>query len=96
MTVRIGSVMRLMLVGALALPMLAACGIRGGLERPDPIFGGGKPAAEETEEAAGKVLSEEEIAALTGPRFNEFGGEVPIAAPTTDVKTEPLDDPIDD
>jgi len=67
-----------------ALPMLASCGLRGDLERPDPIFS--EPAPEEAKiPEASPVYVARQAPVRRGPRFNELGGEIPDAATSTPV-----------
>ncbi|MEO1473872.1 MAG: lipoprotein [Pseudomonadota bacterium] len=71
---------KVFLVTLAALVGLAACGLRGGLQRPDPIFRDVTPverAAQDEAEAVETVVEE--------PAFNEFGGEIPEAAPAEPV-----------
>lgn len=77
-----------------ALLALSACGLRGDLERPAPLFGeaptDGGAEADLTEE--GEAF-DDEPEALDGPRFNEFGGVIPEASPVDPVEEAPLDEP---
>ncbi|WP_300391615.1 lipoprotein [Henriciella sp.] len=68
-----------------ACAMMAACGIRGDLERPPPIF-----SDPPDEEAMTPVASPVELA--LGPEkgsdeayYNELGGEIPKPDPAADV-----------
>ena len=79
------------LTGVFALAVLGACGLRGGLERPPPIFSADKPEPEIVFTPAAEEPEEE-----TGPQLNEFGGEIPEAAPTTPVISGPLEDTDDE
>lgn len=75
--------------GAVALLALSACGLRGDLERPEPMFG--EPEASvEAELATEEKPFEDDPQARRGPRFNEFGGEIPEAAPVEEVEETPL------
>jgi len=76
---------RLILAGLMTLPLLASCGLRGGLQRPDPIF---KPAAESVPVEAATEPARESI--IIRQRVNEFGGEIPDAAPTEPVISAPI------
>ncbi|MEM7663683.1 MAG: lipoprotein [Pseudomonadota bacterium] len=66
---------------------LSACGLRGGLQRPDPIFRDISP----VERA---VIEEEEKAETPdeGPQFNEFGGEIPETVIVDPVTESAIDD----
>ncbi|MAI89836.1 lipoprotein [Ponticaulis sp.] len=89
---------------AIALTSLSACGLRGDLERPDPLWGDPPPAEEEVAEAQPapelRPRSEPEHPAGTSYRDpetgetvwaqNEGGGVVPLSAPTTDIQEEEL------
>ena len=68
---------RIVISASIALPLLAGCGLRGELERPDPLF-------EEKEEV---VEPEPETVArnVTIIRRNADGGIIPNAAPSTEV-----------
>lgn len=83
--------------GVMVLPMLAACGQRGGLARPDPLFRDLTPVEATAPEAREEDANPDTIGQ---PSTNEFGGEVPDAAPTQPVQSAPLEEtvpePIDD
>ncbi|MEL7482545.1 MAG: lipoprotein, partial [Pseudomonadota bacterium] len=66
------------IVLVLACLVLTGCGLRGGLVRPDPIFRDVAPIEDvmDDEIAAEEPLVLEEP---TGPRVNDFGGEIPEA-----------------
>ncbi len=72
-----------------AATALSGCGLRGGLERPPPIFGSQTNAAPEV------VLppAEEVQTVDEGPRFNELGGEIPEPSPVDPVDEDALEDP---
>lgn len=72
----------------LALPMLGACGLRGGLARPDPIFKPVTTVEDVMEDEAETPAPEPEA----GPRLNELGGEIPEAAPVEPVEEAPMSD----
>lgn len=78
------------LFGALVLST-AGCGLRGDLERPAPIFGEGNDV--EVELVDDSEAFEDEPEAVTGPRFNEFGGVIPDASPTEPVEESALPQP---
>lgn len=80
---------RMALSALLVLPMLASCGLRGGLTRPDPIF---TPAAEAVEAELAPEAQVESIreSVIIRRRTNEFGGEIPDPAPTAPVDSAPL------
>lgn len=72
-----------------ALASLSACGLRGDLERPPPIFS--QPPTEEAKlpvDAAAQFAEVEvrENAAY----FNSLGGEIPKPAPDVDVEEESM------
>ncbi|MEO0981900.1 MAG: lipoprotein [Pseudomonadota bacterium] len=68
---------------------LAGCGVRGPLERPDPLFGE-RPADAPT----ARLPSQEEIDTLSEtPRRNTIGGEIPETAPVDPVDEAPLEEP---
>ncbi len=73
------------LIGLSSLTLLAGCGLRGGLERPDPIFKDVQAVEEVVEPAP-------EVEVRVRPRTNELGGELPLPAPAQEVRTEPLPD----
>ncbi|MEO0881885.1 MAG: lipoprotein [Pseudomonadota bacterium] len=76
------------LLGILAaVTALTACGLRGGLQRPDPIFRDVPPVEQTVEE---EVVNEEPV--IEGPSFNEFGGEIPDTAPVEPVTESAIDD----
>ncbi len=74
----------------LALPALlisvSACGLRGDLERPGPLFGPIEGDAPEAELVGATEPFEDEPDANREPRFNEFGGVIPNAAPSEPVE----------
>lgn len=82
---------RLVLIPAL-LAAMSACGLRGDLERPEPMFGNPEGAAEAELVTDDRPFADDPQA-QRGPRFNEFGGEIPDAAPSTPVEEEPLSSP---
>lgn len=79
---------RLVLVGLVALPFLSACGLRGGLVRPDPIFR--DVDAIEAVEVEEEVTPNPEV--VIRERTNAEGGEIPEPAPVAPVQSTPLDD----
>ena len=81
---------RLFLVGLIALPLVASCGLRGGLARPDPLFKDVKPVEAVQEEVQAPVRQ----SVITRERVNAFGGEIPDAAPTDPVISAPITDPV--
>lgn len=83
---------RLILAGLLALPVLASCGLRGGLARPDPIFKKVAPVAAAEPEATAPATVRESV--IIRQNVNEFGGEIPDAAPSLVVESAPLVDPV--
>ena len=87
------STIRLVLGGFAALTLLTACGLRGGLERPAPIIKGldPAPAAPEPKQEATRPT----VQIVQRPRTNEFGGEIPVPAPTGTVQSIPLEDPVE-
>lgn len=78
---------KLALAAVLITPILASCGQRGGLQRPDPLFRDVTP----VETAAEAEKREADANPDVRPRTNEFGGEIPEAAPTDPVQTAPLE-----
>lgn len=70
------------------LPIISACGLRGGLERPDPIFRD----ISSVEEVMDDVSETPEI---EDTERNEFGGEIPDAVPIEPIYESPIDDPVD-
>ena len=82
---------RLFLAGLLALPIVASCGSRGGLARPEPILNRA-PASEVVVETAAAEPVREQV--VIRPRVNEFGGEIPEPAPTDPIASTPLTDPV--
>ena len=72
-----------------ALAGLSACGLRGDLERPDPIFS--EPPTEEAMVPVDTVIA---VASneIDDNRtyFNSLGGEIPKPAPVTDVEEESM------
>jgi predicted small lipoprotein YifL len=77
--------LKTVLLAGCALTVLAGCGLRGGLERPDPIFKDVKPVEAVVEPAP-------EVEVRVRPRTNELGGELPLPAPVEEVETAPLPD----
>lgn len=83
---------KLLLAMTGACAMLAACGIRGDLERPPPIFS--DPPSEEAKTpvdvpaayAAAPEKSEDEA------YYNELGGEIPKSDPAADVDEDGMDE----
>lgn len=72
-----------------ALAALSACGLRGELERPPPIFS--EPPAEEA------LIPVDSPAQLAGvgidqnrTYYNALGGEIPKPAPDADVDEDPM------
>lgn len=86
MTTKTRFVSTLALGGLMAAPMLAGCGMRGGLARPDPVF---RDLTPDEAAAPDPELAEKET---VSPRVNEFGGDIPEAAPTDPVQSAPLDE----
>ena len=82
---------QLILAGLVTLPLLGACGLRGGLQRPAPILQ--KPQV--TEPAKPEVVEPIRESVIIRKRVNEFGGEIPDAAPTEEVGSAPLADPVE-
>ena len=81
----------LLLAGIVGLPLLASCGVRGGLERPAaPIIKSLEPAPAEP-----VVEKPAPFVEAPRPRINEFGGEIPEAAPTEVVQSAPLESDIE-
>ena len=78
---------RLSISAAIALPMLAGCGLRGDLERPEPIFEP-EPEVVETEEVAATQV----VTNRTVIRRNADGGIIPNASPSTPVNEGGLAD----
>ena len=77
-----------------ALLALSACGLRGDLERPAPLFGDVPPEGGAEAELADEAEAfDDEPEAIEGPRFNEFGGVIPEASPSEPVEEAPLDEP---
>lgn len=76
--------LKLILVALVALPILAGCGLRGGLERADPIFKDVEP--------VGQAAPAPEVVVRVRPRTNELGGELPLPAPTEQVESAALPD----
>ncbi|WP_293618675.1 hypothetical protein [Ponticaulis sp.] len=87
----------------IALAGLSACGLRGELERPDPLWG--EPEATIQEEASAEPElrpRNEEPQRLAGTSYvdpetgrtiwveNEGGGYAPLASPTTTIQEEEL------
>ncbi len=77
--------LKTLLLAISALTLLAGCGSRGGLERPDPVFRDVKPVETRAEPAP-------EVEVRVRPRTNELGGELPIPMPTDEVDSAPLPD----
>ena len=72
-----------------ALASLAACGLRGDLERPPPIFS--EPPSEEAQQpvdAAAQFANTEIRENAT--YYNSLGGEIPKPAPDVDVEEESM------
>ncbi|MEM9668148.1 MAG: lipoprotein [Pseudomonadota bacterium] len=78
---------RVILVGLSAVVGLSACGLRGGLQRPDPIFRDVAPIEQTMEDELEAVEPEPEVS-----NVNEFGGEVPDAAPVSPVEETAIED----
>lgn len=74
----------------LVLPMFGACGLRGGLARPDPIFKSVSTVEDVMEDEAEAEAPAPEPE--TGPRLNDLGGEIPDAAPVEPVEEAPMND----
>lgn len=74
------------LAAIIAVPMLSGCGLRGDLERPEPIFE--KP----DEDASADAQTTDVASNRTVIRRNAQGGIIPDAAPTTAVNEGGLDD----
>ncbi len=85
---------RLILAGCVALPFLSACGLRGGLARPAPIIKSLDPAPPAEPEKEEAKIAAPVAKVVQRPRINEFGGEIPEAAPTETVQSTPLEDPV--
>ena len=72
-----------------ALASLAACGLRGDLERPPPIF-----SDPPSEEAQVPVDAAAEFAGVeirdNATYYNSLGGEIPKPAPDVDVEEESM------
>jgi len=82
----------LLLAGLVALPLLASCGLRGSPQRAAPIF---TPAPAATAPKPPTVQAPEpRQSTLVRQNVNEFGGEIPDAAPTEEVGSIPLTDPV--
>jgi len=79
------NMLKLVLVASVVLPALAGCGMRGGLERADPILRDVKSVEEVVEPAP-------EVEVRVRPRTNELGGELPLPAPTQEVESAALPD----
>ena len=71
---------------------LAACGLRGELERPDPIFSEPTAPDEQALVPVAVPVQLAEVAIPEGPQFNSLGGEIPEAAPATDVDEAAMSD----
>lgn len=72
-----------------ALAGVSACGLRGDLERPDPIFS--DPPSEEAMVPVDTVI--EVASTRIDPNrtyYNTLGGEIPKPAPVTDVQEESM------
>ncbi|MEO9970786.1 MAG: hypothetical protein ABJG15_13380 [Hyphomonadaceae bacterium] len=76
--------LKLILVASVALPILTGCGLRGGLERADPIFKDVEP--------VDQAVPAPEVVVQVRPRTNELGGELPLPAPTEQVESAALPD----
>ena len=72
---------RLSLAAALTLPLLSSCGLRGDLERPEPLFEEKEETVEEPEEVASNTV----VTSRTVIRRNAEGGIIPNASPSTPV-----------
>lgn len=82
---------KLALAALLVAPIVASCGQRGGLQRPDPLFRDLSP----VEAAAPDARDEDANPDIIGqPNTNEFGGEIPDAAPTEPVQSAPLEETV--
>ena len=77
----------LSLAALVALPMLAGCGLRGDLERPEPIFEEPVEEAEPDQVASTRVITNRTVI-----RRNAEGGIIPNASPSTPVNEGGLDD----
>lgn len=68
----------------IALPMLSGCGLRGELERPEPIL---QEAPKEKPQAVTTTTTRRVVTrqVATGPRRNADGGIIPNAAPSVPV-----------
>ena len=82
------------LTAAVALSMLAGCGLRGDLERPDPLFQEKKEVVEVTKVEPTPTVTR--VVRNTRPtttiRRNADGGVIPKASPSTPVSEGGLDD----
>jgi len=75
--------------GLVALPLVASCGLRGTPQRAEPIFKSVEAPKPPTVQAP-----EPRQSTLVRQKVNEFGGEIPDAAPTEEVGSIPLTDPV--
>lgn len=85
-----------MLKPALALTTLlalGACGLRGDLERPEPLFGEATAEDAEAELPTNENVFKDDPTDDQGPRFNEYGGIIPDASPSDPVEEEGLGAP---
>lgn len=75
--------MRVLAIGAVAALALAGCGVKGGLDRPPPMFGDAKAKAEAEEKAKGERQRMEIPVSPTPPT----AAETPPAAEPSEPKT---------
>lgn len=80
---------RLILAALVTLPLLASCGLRGGLQRPAPILKEAEP-----KPVAPTVAEPVRESVIIRRNVNEFGGEIPEAAPTEEIGSSPLTEPV--
>lgn len=76
------------LLASMAISLLTGCGLRGGLERAEPVFRDVKPVkpVEQVVEPA------PEVEIRVRPKTNAHGGELPVPAPTREVESNALPD----
>ncbi|MEO1553796.1 MAG: lipoprotein [Pseudomonadota bacterium] len=72
-----------------ALASLAACGLRGDLERPPPIFS--EPPTEEAQQPVDTAAEFADVGIRdSATYYNSLGGEIPKPAPDVDVEEESM------